>query len=168
MVLILDLNNYSGYLLWAGDKIRSLIEKLTDEEFERQLDYFSHNSIRDICFHIVLAQDYSLTVIKGTNPDEFYDYVKELKQMSKDNLLKAWRESDVNLAEEHRTGLDTKVIFSFDEKKYKVAKYDFLLQYPSHTIFHRGQLIIALKKLGKEVVGTDYLFYLMEITTPDT
>jgi uncharacterized damage-inducible protein DinB len=167
-VVVLDLNNYSGYLLWAGDRMRSLVEHLTDEEFDKELGYFSHNSIRDMCFHIVLAQDYSLTVIKGTYPGEFTDYVKELKHMNKKELLKAWRQSDENLAKELCTDLETEVVFSFDEKKYKVAKYDYLLQYPSHTIFHRGQLIIALKILGKEVIGTDYLYYLMEITNPES
>jgi len=167
-VLVLDLKNYSGYHLWAGDKVRSLVSNLIEEEFERDLEYFSNKSIRDICFHIVLAQEYCLAVINGTYSDGFTDKIAELKQMSKNELLEEWQQSDVDLAKELRSELDTKIIFSFGEKKYKVAKYDYLLQYPSHTIFHRGQLIIALKKIGKEVVGTDYLFYLMEITDPET
>jgi uncharacterized damage-inducible protein DinB len=50
-------------------------------------------------------------------------------------------------------------------KSFKVSKLDFLLQYVTHSTYHRGQITIALKKLGNEVVGTDYLFFLNEITT---
>ena len=164
----MDLNNYSKYLLWAGDRIRSLVSELTKEEFEKELEYFSHNSIREICFHTILAQEYCLAVVNGTYPEGFTNKVANLKKITKTELIDAWQKSDANLANELQKDLESEIIFTFGEEKFKVAKYDYLLQYPSHTIFHRGQLIIALKKIGKEIVGTDYLYYLMEVTNPET
>lgn len=163
----MDLSNYSNYLLWAGDRIRSLVSKLTEEELERELDYFSHNSIREICFHIIVAQEYCLAVVNNTYPKGFREKIDNIKKLGKNEFLEEWQKSDENLAKEFQTELDSELTFTFGEEKFKVAKYDYLLQYPSHTIFHRGQLIIALKKIGKEVIGTDYLFYLMEITDPE-
>ena len=163
----MDLTNYSDYLVWAGRKVRSLVKKLSNEEFTMDLEYFSYNSIKEICFHIIVAQEYCLYVLHKGDFDVLDKKFKTIYNSSKEEFLKAWDKSDQALAKEFQTDLETKIIFQFDNgKKYEVPKYDFLLQYPSHTLFHRGQLIIALKKIGKKVVGTDYLFYLMEINAP--
>ena len=167
-VFLLDLNNYSEYHIWAGNRIRSLVEKLTEKEFTQELNYFSQKSIREICLHIIMAQEYCLAVINKMDIHKFTVKMDNLEKLHKEEIITEWQISDKNLAKELQTNLDKEITFPFRDKKYKVVKYDFLLQYPSHTIYHRGQLIIALKKLGKEVVGTDYLFYLMEITNPET
>jgi len=38
-----------------------------------------------------------------------------------------------------------------------------LTQFVVHTAYHRSQIMSALRMMGKEVVGTDYLFYLSHL-----
>ena len=85
--------------------------------------------------------------------------------MTKKELLVEWKETDKKYAQLLQGNISGEIVVPpFLGKSFRISKFDFLLQYITHSTYHRGQIIIALKKLGKNVVGTDYLFYLNEIT----
>ncbi len=163
----MDLSNYANYHVWAGDKVRALIEQLSEEEFFKNLgDYFSHNSIHELCLHSLAACEFCLALVDETDPDIFSARYGDLKKLSKKELLEEWKQTDYNYSQLLQGEVEGKILVPpFLGKSFKISKLDFLLQYITHSTYHRGQIIIALKKLGKQVVGTDYLFFLNEIAT---
>ena len=161
----MNLDYFSSYHVWAGDKIRDLLKNLTDEEFNRDLgSEFSYNTIRKLVFHSLDAVSYCLALVNETDPDIFNEELDKTRTLSKLKLLQKWHEVDKEYSEKLKTDRKGSVtIPPFLGKEFAVDKLDFLLQYITHSTYHRGQIIIALKKIGKEVIGTDYLFYLNEI-----
>ena len=64
----MDLSNFANYHIWAGDKIRTIIEKLSLEEFTTELgDYFSHKTIRELCLHLMVACEFCLAINDALN-----------------------------------------------------------------------------------------------------
>ena len=161
-MIIMNLDHFSSYHVWAGDKIRDLLKNLTDEEFTQELgSEFSFNTIRKLVFHSLDAVSFCLALVNEIDPDVFTEEIDETRKLSNQVLLQKWQETDKEYAKKLKTDREgTVTIPPFLGQEFTVDKLDFLLQYITHSIYHRGQIIIALKKLGKEVVGTDYLFYL--------
>ena len=163
----MDLTNYANYHEWAGDKLRAILETLSEKEFSQELgDFFSYKTIRELCQHILLAVEYGTALTSNIDPEVFNKEVEVIIKMSNKELLDRWKETDHKYAKMLKGDLSGKVeVPPFLGHEFTLEKLDFLLQYITHTTFHRGQLIIALKKLGKEIIGTDYLHYLHEIST---
>ncbi len=161
----MDLTNYANYHEWAGDKIRAILKTLTEEEFTRDLgDFFSYNTIRDICQHMLLALEFGTSLASNIEPDVFNAEVEKIVKMTDEELIDRWKKTDHKYAQMLQGDISGQVVVPpFLGHEFTLEKYDFLLQYITHTTFHRGQIIIALKKLGKEVKGTNYLHYLYEI-----
>ena len=156
IVRIMNLEKAAEYQIWANDEIREMIGDLTSEEFTK-------NDIQDLCIHIMLAIDHNLETIilkKDVDWGEKYD---ELLKLSKENLMTKWRKTDERLLEyiKHK---DEMMIdfpnFVKGEGIVEMTQDDYYFQYLTHTIYHRAQLMTALKKLGKKGRTTDYLNYL--------
>ena len=89
---------------------------------------------------------------------------EELYSLSKEKLLQRWKEADECLLENMKKREKPIEFLNFlTEELFTIDRNDFFLQYITHTVYHRGQLMSALKNLGKEGITTDYLFYLFEL-----
>ena len=144
-----------NYQIWANDKYRAIISRISVEEWETDLGD-PIKSLKEICTHIVLAVERCLTIINQERDLKEEDVIP-IFELSKDELLERWKKNDHAL----NTLLETKT-----EGKVPVEKFnfmdtdDFLFQYINHSTYHRGQLVFALRLLGKDATNTDYLFYL--------
>jgi len=143
------------YQIWANDKYREIISNISEEEWEKDLGEPVTN-VKSICTHIVLAVERCLTIMNQERDLEREDVIP-LWELSKGDFLEKWRLSDYTLHTLLETKAEGKVIFK--EMSFMDAE-DFLFQYINHSSYHRGQLVIALRLLEKEVTNTDYLFYL--------
>ena len=161
----MDFTNYANYHIWAGDKMREILTDLPDHEYIYELnDFFSYKTIRVLIEHIILAIEFSIAIVKQKELEGFNKEVEEIVKLSNDKLLVQWKKTDqmyANLLKRDLSGEIT--VPNFLGKEFTINKSDFLLQYITHTTFHRGQLVLALKKMGKELEGTDYLHYLYKI-----
>ena len=55
------------------------------------------------------------------------------------------------------------VTFSISkDEKITVNALENLLMYTDHSTFHRGQLLSAIKYLGKKGISSDYYYYLVD------
>jgi len=73
---------------------------------------------------------------------------------------------DLWLADFSSSHLDLKAAFPnfLNERGQIVVDHDeYLTQYLIHTVHHRAQVMSALRLMGKEALGTDYLFYLSSL-----
>lgn len=148
MTLLVKLSNY---LIWANDTIWEIVEDLSDEEFNRTL-YETGGSIHRRYVH--LAQDtwewfHDWHGEEPEEPDFLNMTRKELYQFITDYSEK-WisliEKRTVNEYRDERAG--KALILQFDEMFFHVV---------NHYTYHRGQIVMALKLLGKEVPMTDYV-----------
>lgn len=158
---IIKLANYN---LWANDRVRTLLEGLTEEEFSREREC-AYESIRNLVTHIVIAMDFNFTLKmdeKAMEPNYFDD---SLRQLSMSELLDHWREMDMWLRGFVSTHSNLKAVFPnfLGEGEMIVGHDDFFLQFILHTVHHRAQVMSALRLIRKEAVGTDYVFYLSRL-----
>ena len=148
MVLLTKL---ADYLIWANDSIWEVVKNLSDEEFRRPM-YESGGSLHIRYVH--LAEDTwewfhdwnSETVDEpdflGLNRDELYSFITK--------YVRKWigmiKEREVDEFQDERAGKVLKI--QFDEMFFHMV---------NHFTYHRGQIVMALKVLGKEVPMTDYV-----------
>lgn len=150
--------NIAAYQLWTGERMRSVVRDLTDEEFERKV--VADKSVRDICTHILLALETCFLIAENSDDESVYETVKKLP---KDELLKRWGKRDADLAAIIREiPQGTIEVQHISDDPFEIDLLDFYFQYMLHTTHHRGQLALALRTLGKEVPGTDYLMFFAE------
>ncbi|MDH4212450.1 MAG: DinB family protein [Candidatus Thorarchaeota archaeon] len=142
-----------NYTMWANDTIWRITEKLTDEEFSRDFDK-AGGSIRLRYIH--LAEDtwewYHDWHCEEPEEPDFSEMTRgELYKFTMDYIMK-WRslidELTVNSFKDERNG--KVVIVTLDEMIFHLA---------NHHTYHRGQIVMGLRLLGKNVEMTDYVPY---------
>ena len=149
------LTRLGSYQIWANDKYRKIISRISVEEWETDLGD-PLNSIKEICTHIILAVERCLTIINQERDLKEEDVIP-IFDLSKDELIEKWVKNDNELNKLLNAKIVGKVVFG---KFSFMDKEDFLFQYINHSTYHRGQLVFALRLLRKDATNTDYLFYL--------
>lgn len=152
----MNLEKVAEYQIWANDEVRAIIDELTEDEFTKE-------NIQDLCAHIILAIDQNLETVILKKDVDWGEKYEELLELSKEGMMKRWRETDERLLN-YIKNKDEKMIdfpnFVKGEGVVRMTQDDYYFQYLTHTIYHRAQLMTSLKKLGKEGRTTDYLIYL--------
>lgn len=157
----MDLKKLAEYHVWANDVARRMLEELSEEELSRDV-VPPFGSIRSLCTHIMLAIEYNIEKrARGKDVDP-YELGEALHKAPKDSLLAKWREIDEKLLEYAMAETDEEATFPnfLGEGEIRVNHDDFVLQYILHTVYHRAQIMSAMRALGREGKTTDYLYYL--------
>lgn len=147
------LEEMAGYLTWANASIWRIVETLSNEEYEQTLAEGAGSIHRR---YVHLAEDTWewFHDWHGEEPQE-----PDFQSMTRDDLnqfmvdyLKKWQSliakrtvDEFNDEREGRT-----VVIKFDEMFFHMV---------NHFTYHRGQIVMGLKMLGKEVPMTDYVPY---------
>jgi uncharacterized damage-inducible protein DinB len=165
----MEQSKLADYNLWANNRVRNLLSELTEEEFSRHV-LRPYDSIRNLVTHIVLAVEYNLVMRVNGGEIDADDLWESLSRMTVKELLNHWREMDLRLKWFASNRLDLEAVFPnfLGEGKIKVNHNDYFIQYLIHTIHHRAQIMSALRLMGKEAVGTDYIFYLSARTVGES
>ena len=149
------------YQIWADGVIIRLLRELSPEEFDRDV-LPPFGSIRNLCTHIILAMEFNLegrAHKKRIDPNQIGEEINSLDQEA---LLAKWKGTNEKLLEYAKTRVEEDYAFPnfLGEGEMRVGSGDFFMQYLLHTQHHRGQIMSALRAMGKEAKSTDYLFYL--------
>ncbi len=158
----MGLINLGKYHLWAGNESRKQLEKLSDEEFSQVLSP-NIGSVREKVEHIILAiESCFLRITRDSSSPE--EIVNQLKSMPNKELLEHWEHRDKDMVDALQQEMKGTVrIQRMDESSFVMNVEDYYLQYILHTIYHRGQLNYCLKKLNKERINADYIYYFDEL-----
>ena len=137
---------------------------LTEDEYSRDL-IPPLNSIKNHVIHSILAVEYNLRVRVDGEKTDPYKIGDAVARMSIQEAMQHWEKIDSLLVDFASTHLDLDATFPnfLGEGEMRVDHDDFLTQYVVHTAYHRSQIMNALTMMGKEGVGTDYLFYLSHL-----
>ena len=151
--------NLADYHLWAGRKIRSMLDTLSDEQFTQDV---GGKSARNLCEHIVAALETCFYLAGKDSDKSVFD---RIETYSKNDLMDRWNQLDKRLSQDIRTIPQDKIsVPHISEEPFEMDVMDFYLQYLLHTTHHRGQLVTILRKLGVEVTDTDYLNFFAEMS----
>ncbi|MHA2252985.1 MAG: DinB family protein, partial [Candidatus Kariarchaeaceae archaeon] len=140
------------YALWANQVTFEKITILSDEEYAQDLGY--GGSIKKIMTH--LAEDtwgwYHGVLDQSPEKPEFLKMSKTECGEFVQNYLRKWIDlqdnKPHNIMEDEIEGKT--VEFYFEEFVFNIF---------NHMTYHRGQLALALRMLGKKVNFTDYVPY---------
>ncbi|MFW9789483.1 MAG: DinB family protein [Candidatus Thorarchaeota archaeon] len=142
-----------GYLTWANSSIWGIVKNLSDEEFERTLSEGA-GSIRRRYIHLAEDTWEWFHDWHGEEPREpsFQSMTRNQLYQFIDDYLGKWgsliEERSVDEFADERKG--KKVVISFEEMIFHLV---------NHFTYHRGQIVMGLKILGKDVPMTDYVPY---------
>jgi uncharacterized damage-inducible protein DinB len=152
------------YNIWANNEVRDVLETLTEEEFSKEI-IPPFNSIKQLCLHSLIAIEFNLKRrIYGINFDP-YELRDKIHRLSQRELMMRWKNIDNKLLEFASSIQNKSIIFPnfLGEGEIRVGHEDYVIQYVLHTLYHRAQIMSALRILGKEGKTTDYLFYLSHL-----
>ncbi len=151
----MNLENLGEYQIWSCKKIREIISELSDSEYEQEIEGRSTQSISK---HIVMALETCFLYVEPiANVPSIYDVVDK---ESREDLLLRWSRLDNKLKEVLTEDIERQFIIEhMSDDVFTLDSKDFYMQYLLHTTYHRGQLTYLLRALGKDLPGTDYLFY---------
>jgi len=148
------LERMGQYLIWADKTIWDIVQGLSDEEFDRPLREGS-GSIRKRYVH--LAQD---------TWEWYHDWLDkepedtpEFDEMSRDALFKFQTEYVNRFLKMIDDRVVDKITFESEERDITIRFDEILFHLVNHAAYHRGQIVMALRLLGKEVQMTDYVPY---------
>ncbi|MCK5265203.1 MAG: hypothetical protein KAJ36_00060 [Candidatus Thorarchaeota archaeon] len=153
------LHNIGTYWSWADTTIWNIVQGLTDEEFSRNL-YDGGGSIRQRYVH--LAEDLWEWYFDwiGQNPGDEPDF----RGMTREELNKSigeYTQMFINMIEDRPVNhieMDT------IKEKLRINYEEILFHLVNHATYHRGQIVMSLRILGKKVVMTDYVPHRIQIT----
>ena len=145
------------YNLWAGKRIRALVSKLTKKELNKKI---GTKTARGLSEHIVLALETCFYIADESSDRTVFEAVE---RYSMDELLSRWAQLDTRLSKTIAEIPQGKIMVPhLTDDPFEMDVLDFFLQYLFHNTHHRGQLVMALRALGKEIPGTDYLMFFAE------
>jgi len=157
-----DLQNYADFFVWADEKIRSEVIKISDEKYTKIIDG-TKRSIRDLVLHVIGMYDFFFAFQTGLSYDQA---IEAAGKLSRNELMDYWREITAKFSlaikSNERTTFNLPV---GPEKLASIDALDWFLLFTDHSSYHRGQLMTFLKISGSEGVASDYLKFTFEKLT---
>ncbi|MFX1319885.1 MAG: DinB family protein [Promethearchaeota archaeon] len=137
------------YLSWADKVVFGVVVEVSEEECVAPLGAYSR-SIRDICVH--LAYDYWewLVDVSGEDWDE-----PEFSAMSVNMIIGVVEEMQQRWRRYFKK-LGSEGVVEVGQGR-SISVVEFVFHLVNHATYHRGQLVLALRTLGREVPMTDYV-----------
>ena len=136
------------------------IAPLSDESFTRGADY-SHGSVRDQILHLMSADDYWFSGLRGVRRPEPLDPAAFADR----NVIRSRWDSIEQDMRDYLARLRDEMLFEkpfTDGEDPDVLLWQALLHVANHGTDHRAQLLRLLHTLGVDTASQDYIFYLYE------
>ena len=136
------------------------VVSLTQEQFNQPAGY-SHGSVRDQIVHLMSADDYWFSGLRGVprpeplSPTDFDDR----------SVLRARWDRIEQTMRDYLAGVLDEMLFEKlfrDEEDEDLPLWQALLHVANHGTDHRAQILRLLNDLGVETASQDYIFYIYE------
>ncbi|MHA2175275.1 MAG: DinB family protein [Candidatus Hodarchaeales archaeon] len=152
----------ADYNRLMDNKIIEIIENLTDKEYYKDLES-NIGSIHKKCAHIASFADFFVHVLDDSldTPQIFPD----LSGLSRTNLISKWKTDDKKLVKLIKQKQGTHDVTLVGGMKATMDLEHIHFDAIDHASYHRGQIMICLRLLGKQTVNTDYLMWLSKTET---
>ncbi|MFV2013914.1 MAG: DinB family protein [Candidatus Heimdallarchaeota archaeon] len=143
------------YIIWADNKISSLLEKLEPEELNKSFSETS-GTIKQKLKH--LAEEY-IAWLFDIKSESWKEEIDRIKSMDCSELIGQMRKTLQEWIDfVHDTGKEK---FLIDEGDFivPIELDEVVFNLVNHSSYHRGQIVLFLRILRYEVNITDYYWY---------
>lgn len=152
-----------GYTRWADARMLDAVEKLTPEQYTRDLGS-SLKSVRDTVVHLVGAQWLYLSRFKGESPKANWspsDFPRAA------DVRVRWEPLMSDLEGFVATQTEASLAGPLSYRNLKAEPVTLplgpvLLQVTNHSTYHRGQVTTLIRQLGAQPASSDFILYMME------
>jgi uncharacterized damage-inducible protein DinB len=148
------LERMGQYLIWADKTVWGIVQGLSDEEFDRPLGE-GGGSIRKRYIHLA-----------GDTWEWFHDWVDkspedepEFDEMSRNVLFEFLSDYVNRFLKMIDDRVVEKITFDSKGKDITISFDEILFHLVNHATYHRGQIVMGLRLLDKDVQMTDYVPY---------
>jgi uncharacterized damage-inducible protein DinB len=146
------------YLFWADSTIWTIVQNLTDEEYNRDL-YENGGSIRRRYAHLA-----------GDLYEWYHDWMgqevveePDFMNMSRNKVFTSIKEHSKLFTDMIEERTVNHIDIDTDKAKLRITFDEMLFHLVNHATYHRGQIVMGLRILGKDVVMTDYVPHRIQI-----
>lgn len=140
------------YWQWADNSVWSLVKDLSDEEFNQSFGEFG-GSIRKRYIH--LAEDSWEWYADWTGAD--IQEEPDFDNMSKEDIFEFISSYNTKWANLRATDSEKTINVGQGDTIITITLPEILLHMNNHATYHRGQITMSLRLLGKETHMTDYV-----------
>jgi len=160
-----DVQRLFAYNAWALDRVWGCVERLSDEQFVKEVDY-SRGSVRNQMLHIATAIERWMQRLEGASPAPGPAAVGDPTRASVRALWEQTKaELDAYLATLDQAKLDEIVVGRLAGRgaDYASRRSDLLLHLANHGTDHRAQVLAILhSEFQVPTVEQDMMLYLIE------
>jgi len=157
-----DLQRLAAYNLWATERTAPVLAALTEEELTRTIES-SFPSVHLTVGHLVGAAELWLGRWKG----EAWRPIQPAGEFPRSaaQLVERWRAVDVGIIAFLETLDDAQRVMRFKNsqgKEFTHRFFEMATHLVNHQTYHRGQLTMLLRQLGKKPANTDMIAFFRE------
>lgn len=157
-----ELLRHVEYNAWATQRLEPAITSLTFDEFHKNLGG-SFVNIHGTCAHLAGVAELWHFRWNGTSPPTLP--TPETFPHEAAQLVQRWNRIDAQIIQFVGRLADPDKIISVTNTSGKtfVHSYsDMILHFVNHQSYHRGQLTLQLRQIGKDAPAQDFIFYIRE------
>ncbi|MHA1908051.1 MAG: DinB family protein [Candidatus Thorarchaeota archaeon] len=140
------------YWQWADNSAWNLVKELTEEEFNRNFGEFGH-SLRIRYIHLAEDTWEWYTDWTGAEISEEPDF----DAMSREELFEFISEYNQKWENLLTTDKNKTIRVGRGDTMVTITLSQILFHMNNHATYHRGQIMMSLRLLGKETQMTDYV-----------
>ena len=159
-----DIQTLFEFNYWAKDRILGVVEKLTPEQFTKDLGS-SLGGIHGTLAHMLGAEDIWLKRWKGA---PITGFLKPADVPTFTDLQNRWKmvATDVlGFCYTLKSDDDVRKIIVYNDIKgneYRQPLYQLMQHLVNHSSYHRGQVVTMLRQLGFQPISTDMIGFFRE------
>ena len=143
-------------MLWADSSIWKIVQTLSDEEFHRSFDNHG-GSICEKYLHMAEGHSGWYHRWTGLNQDDM-----NLRILSRKELFELLSKYNQKILDLLQTKTQDDKELDTSRGKLNLSTEEMVFNIINHATYHRGQIVLMLRLLGKEVGPTDYLPFCIE------
>ena len=159
-----DIQTLYEFNYWAKDRILGVVEKLTPEQFTKDLKS-SHGGIHGTLAHTLGAEDIWLKRWTGVPITGFLKPADVPTFADLQNKWKTVATEILNFCGTLKSDNDIQKIIVYKDLKgneYRQPMYQLMQHIVNHSSYHRGQVVTMLRQLGVQPIGTDMVGFFRE------
>ncbi|MFQ5978479.1 MAG: DinB family protein [Candidatus Heimdallarchaeota archaeon] len=142
--------------VWADHAVMALVDDLSEDDYYRDLGS-TIGSVHIKCAHIAGVSKFFVHVLDDSleTPPKFPD----LSGLTRTDLLSQWKELNVKLKDliQQKQGRHSVTLLGGIQAALDLEHIHF--DAIDHASYHRGQIMLCLRLLGKKTANTDYLMW---------
>jgi len=158
------IREYAAFNLWANQRMCSSIEKLSDEQLNREI-ISSFPSIQKTILHVWDTQVIWISRLEGVSLKEFpsVHFEGTRKDAISGLLLTSQKLKELVHEFDEASLLEVREFTTMKGVHMKSALYEIFTHVFNHGSYHRGQLVTMLRQAGvTEIPGTDLISFYRE------